>query len=457
MKLSVVMPVYNEVNTIAEIVRRVMRVDIPKELIIVDDGSTDGTRDVLRSLAGTPGIRIFFHKKNRGKGAALHTGFKYVTGDLVIIQDADVEYYPDEYRKVIQPILEGKADVVYGSRFLGTHRVYMFTHYLGNRIVNLAANVLYNTMLTDMETGYKAFRAGILKTMDLRAEGFGFEAEFTARVFQKGLRVYETPISYDGRTYDEGKKITWKDGVRTLYWLIACKFSGFDIGRETLARMATVRRYNAWIYEHVSKFVGDRVFEVEAGVGNITRLLLQRPLVFASDLSDDYLSDLRSSLVEGPRLKIVRYDVNDPPPDVLKRQRFDTVLCLNVLEHIEDDSRAIGHLKEIVAPGGRVILLLPAMRGLYSRLDEELGHRRRYDMRDVRRLLKEHGLLLEHAAYLNALGAIGWLVNGRMLRRKLLPKFQLRFFDLFTLLLKVEDWVKPRFGLSLLVVAKRRP
>ena len=218
--LSVVMPVYNERTTIEEIVSRVLAVPIRTELIVVDDHSTDGTSEILDRLQAERGFKLIHQPRNRGKGAALRRGFEEVTGDLVVIQDADLEYSPEELPQLIELICEGRADVVYGSRFLGRHRVFLFTHYAGNLLLTFITNVLYNTMLSDMETCYKVMRAEVLRSMTLRSNGFGIEPELTAKIFKRRYRVYEVPITYDGRGYDEGKKITWRDGLVALWVLL---------------------------------------------------------------------------------------------------------------------------------------------------------------------------------------------------------------------------------------------
>jgi glycosyltransferase involved in cell wall biosynthesis len=223
--LSVVMPVYNERATIQEIIRRVLAVPIRIELIVVDDGSTDGTRDLLADLARDLPFTLILQPANAGKGAALRRGFQEVSGDLVVIQDADLEYSPEEFPQLIELICQGRADVVYGSRFLGRHRVFLFTHYAGNRLLTLITNILYNTMLSDMETCYKVMRADVLRSMTLDSDGFGIEPELTAKIFKRHYRVYEVPITYDGRGYEEGKKITWRDGVVALWVLLKYRFT----------------------------------------------------------------------------------------------------------------------------------------------------------------------------------------------------------------------------------------
>ena len=235
MKLSVLVPVYNEERTLEEVVRRVCAVQLYKEIILVDDGSKDRSREILARLkdqserANDPlnQIKVFFQPENQGKGAAIKTAISHVTGDIVIVQDADLEYDPKDYPSLIEPIQDGSADVVYGTRFAGggAHRVLFFWHSLGNRTLTLLSNMLTNLNLSDMEVGYKVFRAEVLKGIELKSNRFGFEPEITIKLAKKRCRFYEVPISYHGRTYEEGKKITWKDGVAALYYMIRFRFS----------------------------------------------------------------------------------------------------------------------------------------------------------------------------------------------------------------------------------------
>jgi glycosyltransferase involved in cell wall biosynthesis len=227
MKLSVVIPVFNESATLPTVLETVLGISFDKEILIVDDGSTDGTREYLEKVAQNPmeGVRVFFHEQNRGKGAALRTGFREVQGDIVIIQDADLEYDPQDYPALLKPILDGRADVVYGSRFLGgPHRVLFFWHYVGNKLITLISNMLTNLNLSDMETCYKVFRSEVIKNLAFTSNGFAIEAELTVKIARAGYRIYETPISYSGRDYSEGKKITWKDALPTLWALIRFRF-----------------------------------------------------------------------------------------------------------------------------------------------------------------------------------------------------------------------------------------
>ncbi|HEX3454950.1 MAG TPA: glycosyltransferase family 2 protein [Gaiellaceae bacterium] len=223
--LSVIVPVYDERNTVVEIVRRMRSVTLPVglQIVIVDDGSSDGTRDVLRHL-GDSTVSVVMHDRNRGKGAAIRTGLQHVTGDLVLIQDADLEYDPEDWPKLLAPILRGKAQVVYGSRFTGERRNMLVLHWLGNRFLSVITNVLYDTTLSDMETCYKLFERDVLRGITIRASRFEFEPEITAKVLRKGIRIYEVPISYAGREVDEGKKITWRDGFLALWTLVKYRF-----------------------------------------------------------------------------------------------------------------------------------------------------------------------------------------------------------------------------------------
>lgn len=250
MKLSVVMPVFNEASSIREIVATVLAVPIDKELVIVDDYSTDGTRDALHEIASLPGVRVIFHDQNWGKGAALRTGFAAVTGDVVVVQDADLEYDPFEYPKLLAPIVAGKADVVYGSRFIGgeSHRVLYFWHYLGNKALTLASNAFTNLNLTDMETCYKVFRREIIQGVRIEEQRFGFEPEVTGKIAAiPGCRIYEVGISYSGRTYEQGKKIGWRDGVRAAWCIL--KYRPSRIRRLSAAGTTTRKRGVASAHE----------------------------------------------------------------------------------------------------------------------------------------------------------------------------------------------------------------
>ena len=227
MKLSIVMPVFNERETLSEILGQVRAVELPgveKEILVVEDGSTDGSREILAEEAQAGDLLVFYHEQNRGKGAAVRTAIEHATGDMIVIQDADLEYDPRDYPKLIQPIMERRVTVVYGSRFLGPRKAMMFWHMLGNKLLTLTTNVLYNAILSDMETCYKCFRADVIKDIPLRSRRFDFEPEVTAKVLKRGHRIFEVPISYYGREYFEGKKIGWKDAPIAFWTLVKYRF-----------------------------------------------------------------------------------------------------------------------------------------------------------------------------------------------------------------------------------------
>ena len=226
LKLSIVIPIYNERETLETLIAKVNAVDYDKEIILIDDFSTDGTREILNKYENKEGFKVLYHNHNQGKGAALRTGFSSVNGDIIIIQDADLEYNPADYGTLIEPIMDGRADVVYGSRFLGgPHRVLFFWHSIGNMVLTTLSNMLTNVNLTDMETGYKVFTKKVNDTLTFKCNRFGFEPEFTAKVAKNNFRIYEVPISYNGRDYSEGKKITWKDGVAAIWYIFKFRFT----------------------------------------------------------------------------------------------------------------------------------------------------------------------------------------------------------------------------------------
>jgi len=467
MKLSVIMPVHNERRTIREIVSRVLAVDLghlTKELIIVDDASTDGTREVIRELVAThPDIQPVFLPQNRGKGAAVAQGIRVSTGDLLVIQDADLEYDPAEFPVLLGPILAGHADVVYGSRFQGSphgRRVLYFWHSVGNRLLTLVSNAFTNLNLTDMETCYKAMTREIAGRLDLRSRRFGIEPEITCKVARLKARIFEVPISYHGRTYGEGKKIGLKDGFQALWTIL--RFARWeapaaDVGTVTLRRMARLSSYNKWLHDRFDAYLGRRIFEVGSGVGNQTTYFVERERVIASDIEAHYLRELRARLGDRSNVRIAsfRFPLSDEDREDLRRERLDTIVCLNVLEHIEADRATLEDFAAALPSGGHLVLLVPAMPSLYGSLDVNLNHFRRYEPTGLRSLVSAAGFAVDTIRYLNRPGVVGWWLNSKVLRRKVLPRQQARVFRLLLPLLRLEQERAPSWGMSLLVLARR--
>lgn len=483
--LSIVIPIYNERRTLQSLLARVLNVDLGpglrKELVLVDDCSRDGTRDLVAALSsdwkammaaqGVPAARLkaaslrcLFHEVNRGKGAALRTGFAAATGDFVLIQDADLEYDPNDYPKLLAPLLDGRADVVYGSRFAGeTRRVHMFWHSMGNQFLTLLSNAFTDLNLTDMETCYKVFRADVIQGLKLKSERFGIEPEITAKVAKLRYRIYEVPISYSGRSYAEGKKIGVKDGFEALWCIF--KYSVLDsdyvegeIVQETLTKMNALERFNRHLYQTIAPYCGSRILEVGSGTGNITRFLLQGAEVTATDVHPGALARLGAQFAAYDGFAVRAWDVAQPIPDDLRDGGFDTVVCLNVLEHVEDDAAALDNMRRALeATGGRLVLLVPAGKMLYSPLDRGLGHFRRYEADGLKALLGAAGFEVETSLWFNALGMLGWFVNGRVLKRERLPVGQLGLYErVAPLALPIERAVTLPFGLSLVMIARPR-
>jgi glycosyltransferase involved in cell wall biosynthesis len=466
MKLSVIIPVFNEKYTLADVVAAVRAAPFPVgvecEVIVVDDASTDGTDAVIRELvAQHPGLVALRQPQNRGKGAALRAGIERATGDVIVFQDADLEYAPAELSRLLAPILEGEADVVYGSRFLTSERrrVLYYWHSLGNRLLTRFSNMLTDLNLTDMETCYKMARADLLKSIPLRCDRFGIEPELTAKFAKRGARIYEVPISYRGRTYREGKKITWRDGCKALGVMLWFKLVDdlYDerYGHAILHSLSNTHRFNRWMADAIRPWLGDRVLEIGTGLGNLTEQLLPRAAYAVSDIDPLHLHYLANRYGSHRNFSVHLLDVADAAHFQGLENHFDSVICLNVLEHVERDEAGLKNIFSALAPGGAALVLVPRSMKLFGTLDTVLGHVRRYTAAELEQKLKAAGFTVEKIFTFNRVGVPGWWLNGRVLKRKHFGKLQLKFYDVFVWLWRLLEPVLPWSGLSLIAVARK--
>ena len=459
--LSVIIPCYNERATVTELLRRVREVPIDKEIVVIDDQSTDGSRDIVARLAAEwPEIRHLIQPVNQGKGAAIRRGIQEARGDIVLIQDADLEYDPEEYPKLVQPILDGHADAVFGSRFAGyPRRVMLFWHRLGNTFLTFLSNMTTNLDLTDMETCYKVFRREVIQSIKLNSNRFGIEPEITAKLARRGYRIFEVPISYYGRDYWEGKKINWKDGFSAiwtifrygLFWDHASEPRNFTQVR----RRGRLRRYNRWVWERLQPYVGQRVLEVGAGSGAMTRFLYGRELIVATDRETAYVDRLRNAFRRRPGILVERCDLESDDCLALRTHRFDTVMLINVLEQTTDDGGALRRAHELLEPGGRAVVFVPADPSLYGSIDQNIGHQRRYTREDLVQKLTAAGFTIEYAGYQNRIARLAWRLNAKLLRRGALPSGQSRIFDSLVPLFRALEGKDPSKGLSLIAVGRK--
>lgn len=466
--LSVIIPVFNERYLVRESVSRVLSVRDLRgvnriEVIVVDDGSTDGTREILRALAAEHPERIRYleHPRNMGKGAAIRTGIAACTGDLVVFHDADLEYDPRDFARMVRPIVEDGADVVYGSRFLPSERrrVLYYRHSLANRFLTALANWLSDLNLSDMETCYKMFKAPLLKSIPIRSNSFGIEPEITMKIAKRHASVFEVPVSYLGRTYHEGKKIGWRDGIIALatllrFWLVDDAYADDEHGAHILQSLERAHRFNAWMADAIRPFVGFRVLEIGAGIGNITNQLIPRDHYLATDIAPHYLEYLRSFALSKPYLEVGRIDVEEPGAFAPLDGRFDTVICLNVLEHVADPIGALRNMRRALQRGGRLILYVPQGQGLYSSLDRVLGHRCRYSREQLRHELVAAGFVVERLVPFNRAGTPGWYFNGGILRRTRFNPVQMKLFNQVIPIVRRVDRFLPWPALGLIAVAR---
>jgi len=487
--LSVLVPVYNEQFLVSTSLGRLLALEASPHLervqvVVVDDASRDQTANVLRTFAEERGVKwldtppvadgvrllghgrsgrfdwVFLqHEKNGGKGRAIRTALAEANCEITVIHDADLEYHPRDLVRIVKVFVEESADAVYGSRFAGgeARRALLYRHELGNRFLTFLTNMVTNVNLTDMETCYKAVRTELLKSIPIVSNDFRLEPELTIKLAKREARIFEVPISYSGRTYQEGKKINWKDGVKALlaivrFWLSDQIYVKDQWGSHILARMARAPRFNAWMADTIRPYVGQHVLEIGSGTGNLTRRLVPRISYVASDVNPLYLQTLRALKADRPYLDVTLTDAarGESYPQI--DGGFDTVICLNVVEHLEDDRGALRNIRSVLAPDGKAIVLVPQGPDLFGSLDEVLGHQRRYTEAQLRLVAAEAGLEVKELITFNRIGFPAWWLNGKIMRRRTFGLLQIKVLNLLTPFFRLVDRALPFPALSLIAV-----
>jgi glycosyltransferase involved in cell wall biosynthesis len=482
--LSVLVPVYNEEHLVATSLERLEVLEASPllscvQVVVVDDCSTDATAEVLKRFRDERGLvaegevwrrpasRIEWvfrrHEQNGGKGKAIRTALALARCELSVIHDADLEYHPKDLAGLVKVFVEEGADAVFGSRFAGgeSRRVLFFRHELGNRLLTFLTNLATNLNLTDMETCYKAVRTDLLKSIPLVSNDFRLEPELTIKLAKREARIFEVPISYSGRTYQEGKKINWKDGVKALAAI--ARFTVSDdvyardaYGSQILGRMARAPRFSRWMADVIRPYCGTRVLEIGSGTGSITRQLVPRHRYVASDVNPLHLHTLRALRGDRPYLDTQFCDVTDLASFPRVEGGFDTVIALNVIEHVQSDREALANIRSALAPGGCAIVLVPQGEDLFGTLDEVLGHKRRYSEASLGRLAVEAGFTVRTMVRFNRIGTPAWWLNGKVLRRRSFGLFQVMALNLLTPLFRLVDTSLPFAPLSLVAVLEPR-
>jgi glycosyltransferase involved in cell wall biosynthesis len=465
--ISILVPLYNEQEFVGTILERAITAPLPpgyaREIIVVDDASTDDSAAAVLDVAlrFPDAIRLVRFSRNRGKGAAVRRAIEEARGEFCIIQDADLEYNPNDYPQLLQPLVDGVADAVYGSRFAAgaRRRALSFRHSLANHLLTGLSNVVSGLNLTDMETGYKAFRTSLAKSIPLRSDRFGFEPEITIKLAKRHARVYEVPISYEGRTYEEGKKIGLADAVQTVWTIFRFGLTSdlyTDPGAEILDAFSVAPRFNQWMADAIRPFLGRRVLEIGAGMGNLTRpLSLGRDRYVASDVDSRHLARLKSTLKHRSNIEIHSGDVSQSESFEEFHGSMESVVCLNVMEHVDDDLACARNMYGALAGGGRAIVLVPHGLCAFGSLDAVLGHRRRYTRESLQDVLERGGFVVERIIAFNRISWPAWYLQGKLLRRSRISRLSLRLFDASVFLWRRLDGFLPLPPISLIAIARK--
>jgi len=462
-RLSILIPVYNEAHSIRAVLNRVTAAatQVPTELIVVDDGSRDLSCQEVEAFAQDHPevlLTLLKHPQNAGKGAAVRTALAQAKGEFCIIQDADFEYDPADYPKLLAPLLSGEVDVVMGSRFMShaARRPLGFWQAVANRVLSGLAGMMSGVEISDVETGYKAFRTSLGKTVPLRSNRFGLDPELIIQFARRHASFMEVPISYQGRTAEQGKKIGVSDAFSGMATIIRTRLfsaSHTDPAADMLEAMSGARNFNRWMADTISPWVRGDAIELGAGIGNLTVMLANKCRSYlATDTDPDHLSELRSRTAYLPKVKLGMCELSSSSDMAPLKDTADTVICLNVLEHVADDVSGLNNIYECLRPGGVAIILVPQGQSAFGSLDEVLEHKRRYSEQELRRKMSDAGLEVKHLIEFNRATWPGWYLNSKILRRRTLSRFQLTCFDMSVPLWRRIDRALPWPPTSLIAI-----
>ena len=463
-KLSVLIPVYNERHVVGASLRRVLNLEHELigalEVIVVDDCSDDGTWELLQQMAAEDSrIVLLRNPTNLGKGAALRQAIAHSTGDICIVHDADLEYDPADIPSLLVPFATEGADAVYGSRYLSApyRRALMHKHTTLNKLVTSISNWFTDLNLTDIETCYKAVKTDLLKSIPLRSNDFRIEVELTFKLAKRRARIFEAPIRYLPRTREEGKKIKASDGVLALfsmvhYWIVDDIYMEDEYGSRILTELEHARRFNRWMGKTLRPFIGDKVLEIGAGIGNLTAQFIPREKYVASDINPHYLRYLQSYAFGKPYLDVLKINAEETDDFSGLEGKFDTVVMINVLEHVGDETRALKNIYSALAKGGRAVILVPQHPRIYGTLDEVLHHRERYTRQKFIDSVTRTGFTIENLFDFNRVSVPGWWLNGIILKRNRFSRIQLKSLDMLMPILSRIDRFWPWTGVSLIAV-----
>jgi 2-polyprenyl-3-methyl-5-hydroxy-6-metoxy-1,4-benzoquinol methylase len=473
--LSIIVPAYNEQYLIeASLMGLAVLDESPRlehiKVIVVNDCSTDATAEAIRCfqahLETSQDFKKFSwawlrHERNMGKGAAIRTALEHVDTHLVVIHDADLEYHPRDLLQMVDLFLYEDADAVFGSRFMpgGYKRALFFRHAVGNRLLTFLCDLVCDLNLTDMETCYKMMRAHLLKSIPLESSTFDVEPELAIKLAKRGSRIFEVPISYSGRTYAEGKKINWRDGLRALWAIVRYALSdkiyaADGHGGEILLRLNRAPRFTHWMADVIRPYMGERILEIGAGIGNLTLQLAPRTAYWATDINPEYLATLERLQANRPYLRVKYIDATNASTFPAQAS-FDTVIFLNVLEHLADDLGALRNVHGALDNNGVAVVLVPNGPGLYGTLDEVLGHYRRYTETQLTAVGQAAGFKVEQVLRFNRPGVPAWWLNGRILRRTTFGLAQIRLLNLLTPIFRLIDPWLPLPPLSLIGIFRK--